>query len=192
MALSAGSLAQWSDLNNLYRRVNSEKTRWGRSTTVTAGAQDTKIMTAHGQSLRTAMVDLVNNISYLSTFKAAVTSTAAIAQGNPINVATLNTLKSAVNGMRTAFGYATGAHNGTVSTGFSSFKTSDTKTWSGYTSYWSFFDGGCFGASSTDGFTFKTTNTTHNPNCVNCTSGYYNCNPFCTAGFCTSYYSDAI
>ena len=111
MALAAGNTATWSDVSGIYSRVVSERNRWGRSTSVSGSGAGSTIMTAHGQSLRNAMVDLVNNISYLSGFKSSVTGTANITQGSLISVPTLTTLRSALNGMRTVFGYiGTGAH----------------------------------------------------------------------------------
>lgn len=192
MALAAGNTATWADVSGIYQRVVSERNRWGRSDTVTQGGQGSTILTAHGQTLRTAMVNLVNNISYLSSFKSSVTGTANITQGNPITVPTLTTLRTALNGMRTVFGYiGTGVHFGTYGTGFSANATSKGHTDSGDGSVWSFYSGGCFGHSGDNVFSFRVNNTTNNY-CANCSSGYYNCSPYCTAGYCSSYFNAAL
>lgn len=192
MALAAGNTATWSDVSGIYSRVVSERNRWGRSTSVSGGGAGSTIMTAHGQSLRNAMVDLVNNISYLSGFRSSVTGTANITQGALISVPTLTTLRSALNGMRTVFGYiGTGAHFGTYGTGFSGFQTSFGDSDTGDNSVWSFFTGGCFGHSGDYVFSFTVRNDVNNY-CANCSSGYYNCSPYCTAGYCSSYFNAAL
>lgn len=191
MALSQGNTALWSDVNGIYLRTQSENSRWGRSNTTTAGAQGSTIMTAHGKGLRDALVDLTTNVSFLTSFKTTMTNTAAITQGNPIAVPTLTTMKTVLNAIRTICGYATGTHFGTYGTGFSANRTGNTSVRNDYNWGWAFFSGGDFGHRSSRSFTFQTGNTVNNF-CANCSSGYYSCSPFCTAGFCTSYFNVAL
>ena len=193
MALASGNTATWADVTGIYQRVASEKSRWGNSTAITQGGQNSTIMTAHGQSLRTALINIISaNTTFLSSFQSAMNGTAAITQGSPISVPTLNTMKTTLNGMRTVFGYVgTGTHFGTYGTGHNSNATSKGHTDSGDGSVWSFFNGGCFGHSGDQVFSFTVNKTTNNY-CANCSSGYYSCNPYCTAGYCASYFNAAL
>ena len=193
MALSAGSAATWSDVSNIYNRVISERGRWGRSTGVTAGAQGATISYQHGRTLRDAMVDLSNNVSFLTGFASSVNGTGNINAGDKISVGTLTTLRNVLNGMRTTFGYSgnVGVSYGTYGTGFSansrhcSYRHSDSNVF-GFTS------GGDFGHSADYGFWNNTVFDVNNY-CAFCASGFFpGCSPFCTGGFCTSYFSPTI
>lgn len=191
MALSQGNKALWSDVTNIYQRTKSENTRWGRNNTTTNAAVGDKILTAHGKGLRDSLIDLTTNISFLTNFKTTMTGTAAINQGDLIAVPTLNTMKTVLNAIRTICGYRTGSACNTFGTGHNSNATGCTNVRNDYNWGWSFFSGGDFGHRSSRSFTFVTGKTVNNF-CANCSSGFYSCNPFCTAGFCTSYFNVAI
>lgn len=186
MALTTGSKALWSDVNNIYTRVNSEKSRWGRNVATTGSAAGSKILEAHGKGLRDALVDLTTNVSFLTSFKTTMNNTAAITQGTKITVPTLNTMREVLNAIKDVCGYTTGTHFGTYGTGYNSNATGCTNVRNDYNWGWAFFSGGDFGHRSSRSFTFQTGKTVNNF-CANCSSGFYSCSPFCTAGFCSSY-----
>ena len=215
MALSDYEKMNWSDVNNLFRRIVSERGRWngvvgstptkpklnGSEVTLannpgasTFNGQGKKFLATDIASWRQTLLDLANARSELSAYINGSKRTSIGLAAETTGVRTLTQLKEVVNNMRTTFGYSNTTEKGTVVTGFSSHKTSQSYWDYGYSEVWAFASAeiGCFGHSGAKSFGFTVNNTAHNPNCVNCTSGFTSNSSNFAAGFCSSYYSDAI
>lgn len=196
MALSTGNTATWADVNNLYRRIVSERSRWNYTTAPAPvqGAAGNSMTAANINTLRTSLLNLVNNISFLSDFRSAVSATTAVSQGTVITPAMINALKTPINGMKdkviTNSSWSSGF--GTFSAGNSAKTTSQTFWNSGWSSVWDFGSGGgFFGHSGDKSFGFTIKNTSHNP-CSNNCSAFFTCGPHFVAGFCSNFYHDTI
>ena len=156
MAISTGSSASWADINAMYLRLRSEQSRWGRTQTSISGGQGTTVSATQGSAIRDGMVDLVNNISFLSAYKAAVTGTATITTGTPLTPLTPSTLATQLDNMKTTFGFVMGSGNGTF---FSKFGASNGTFFSKFgASHSTYFSSFCsFGFNNYgNGFSFDT------------------------------------
>lgn len=210
MAFGSGNSATWSDMTRIYNRVRSEQARWGQSqTTIPTAAAGTTIAASHGSTLQSALQTLTNNVSFLSGFR---TNASTISSGVLIKALTgssitstdpIENLRARLNGMRTTYGVFCSSHK--AGTFFSSFttgnnftnvidstvKNTNSYTGSGFYFYgaWSFFYNGDTGFTHTQSNSPKQTQTTFSSFC---TGGFLSCGPFCTAGFCTSYFTEAL
>lgn len=194
MAISGGNIAYWSEVKGIYDRAGSERSRWGRGTTVTGSSAGATINFGQGFSWRNALVDLTANVSFLNGFFSTVAGTANISSGSSLSAGTPSTLRNVLNNMRSVFGYSgnVGVSYGTYGTGFSANRTHCDYAHND-NSVFGFTSGGDFGHSADYGFRNGTIYDTNNY-CAFCASGFFpGCSPFCTGGFCTSgYFSAAI
>ena len=210
MAFGSGNQATWADMTRIYNRVRSEQAKWGKSqTAIPSAAAGTTIDDTHATTLQTALKNLTDSVSFLSGFRTNATNISAgvlikaLTGSSITSTDPIENLRARLNGMRTVYGVFNSSFK--AGTFFSSFTTgnnftnvidsvirnTNSYTGDGFYFYgaWSFFYNGDTGFTHTQTNSPKTTQTTFSSFC---TGGFISCGPYCTAGYCTSYFTETL
>lgn len=205
MALSTGSLASWSDIELLFKRVSAETTRWTGSEAISPssyGGQGQTIKASTPNSLKN-LVQALGNVSYISS-KVTTSSISDVSVGEQIKPTELNSLNDILFNVKNTSGVCGpfcnfGFNNSFATSSCSSFNASFTFFQAGNTTFYSFE----FTASSNTntvvrrsmssnaGF-FTAFNNTFNffrDHCTGFNSFGFNTFFTCTSGFFTSFNS---
>lgn len=190
MALSAGNIAYWSDVANLYNRIVADRSRWGTGNNPTASSAGSTMTASQINTMRSALKSVADNVAFLSGFRSTINNTATVSAGTLISPGFINTLRGVVNETRyaCAFNSSWGSGYNSFTAGNVNFETGKSQWDNGYGDVWGFSSGGGFfghGGSQSFGFT---TNYGHSSCAANC-SAFFTCGPHYAAGFCTSYFT---
>ena len=214
MALSTGNVATWADMTRIYNRIRSEEKRWRGSeqTAIPNASAGSLAEASHGTTLRTALINLCS-ISFLNAngrqFSTHANASSPVSAGVLLRAVAgeaqgstdlIQNLRANLNAISTVYGaFVASCGFGTMCTSYgcnkqtvsnSVYKNTNSYTGTGwyFNGAWQFFYNG------DTGFTHTQVNSSHVlPVCSShCTANYASCAPFCTAGFCTSYFTETL